>query len=132
MPLNDKAHMHFVDSSDIHTLHSVCEPSLIPRSPSLGYETGVSPTNESSVIGSDVQVCHQRHSSALDLLIFLCSLIQTLTLTPPPNNALLANMDMRCDRTLLMCNVIELHNRITTDYHTRYVTLIMLHPLTSR
>ena len=61
MPLNDKAHMHFVDSSDIHTLHSVCEPSLIPRSPSLGvlmggagYETGVSPTNESSVIGLGV------------------------------------------------------------------------------
>ena len=45
---------------------------------------------------SDVQVCHQRHSSASDLLlIFLCSLIQALTLTPPPNNALLANMDMR-------------------------------------
>ena len=40
---------------------------------------------------SDVQVCHPRHSSAFDLLlIFLCSLIQTLTLTPPPNNALLA------------------------------------------
>jgi len=29
------------------------------------------------------------------LLIFLCSLIQTLTLTPPPNSALLASMDMR-------------------------------------
>ena len=29
---------------------------------------------------SDVQVCHQRLSSAFDLLlIFLCSLIQTLT-----------------------------------------------------
>ena len=43
---------------------------------------------------SDVQVCHQRLSSAFDLLlIFLCSLIQTLTLTPPPNHALLANMD---------------------------------------
>ena len=42
---------------------------------------------------SDVQVCHQRLSSAFDLLlIFLCSLIQTLTLTPPPNHALLANM----------------------------------------
>ena len=27
-------------------------------------------------------------------LIFLCSLIQTLTLTPPPNNALLAILDM--------------------------------------
>ena len=26
------------------------------------------------------------------LLIFLCSQIQTLTLTPPPNNALLANI----------------------------------------
>ena len=36
---------------------------------------------------SDVQVCHQRLSSAFDLLlIFLCSLIQTLT--PPPNNYL--------------------------------------------
>ena len=43
---------------------------------------------------SDVQVCHQRFSSAFDLLlIFRCSLIQILTLTPPPNNALLANMD---------------------------------------
>ena len=43
--------------------------------------------------GSDVQVCQQRLSSAFDLLlIFLCSLIQTLTLTPPPNNALLLNM----------------------------------------
>ena len=38
---------------------------------------------------SDVQVCHQRLSSAFDLL-----LIQTLTLTPPPKNALLANLDM--------------------------------------
>ena len=43
----------------------------------------------------DVQDCQQRLSSAFDLLlIFLCSLIQTLTLTPPPNNALLANMAM--------------------------------------
>ena len=41
----------------------------------------------------DVQDCQQRLSSAFDLLlIFLCSLIQTLTLTPPPNNALLANL----------------------------------------
>ena len=32
---------------------------------------------------------------AFDLpLIFLCSLIQTQTLTPPPNNALLAILDM--------------------------------------
>ena len=38
---------------------------------------------------SDVQVCHQRHCSTLDLLlIFLCSPIQTITITPPPNNAL--------------------------------------------
>ena len=45
---------------------------------------------------SDVQVCHQRLSIAFDLLlIFLCSLIQTPTLTPPPNNALLTNMDIR-------------------------------------
>ena len=28
------------------------------------------------------------------LLIFLCSLIQTLTLAPPSNNELLASMDM--------------------------------------
>ena len=42
----------------------------------------------------DVQVCHQRLSIAFDLLlIFLCSLIQTLTLTPTPNIALLANID---------------------------------------
>ena len=43
----------------------------------------------------DVQDCQQRLSSIFDLLlIFLCSLIQTLTLTPPPNNALLATLDM--------------------------------------
>ena len=43
----------------------------------------------------DVQDCQQRLSSTFDLLlIFLCSLIQTLTLTPPPNNALLAILDM--------------------------------------
>ena len=43
-------------------------------------------------LGISVQVCHQRLSSALGLLlIFLCSLIQTLTPTPPPNNA---NMDV--------------------------------------
>ena len=36
-------------------------------------------------------VWHQRLSSAFDLLlIFLCSLIQTPTLTPTPNNALVA------------------------------------------
>ena len=41
---------------------------------------------------SDVQVYYQL-SSAFDLLlIFLCSLILTLTLTPPPNNTLLANV----------------------------------------
>ena len=57
--------------------------------------------SSSPCLSSDVQVCHQRHSSALDLLlIFLCSLIQTLTLTPPPNNALLANMDMRVSSPL--------------------------------
>ena len=51
---------------------------------------------------SDGQVCHQRLSNAYDLLlIFLCSLIQTLTLTltPPPNDALLANMET-CECTL--------------------------------
>ena len=45
----------------------------------------------------DIQDCQQRLCSTFDLLlIFLCSLIQTLTLTltPPPNNALLAIMDM--------------------------------------
>ena len=48
-----------------------------------------------SIYVSDVQDCQPRLSSALDLLlIFLCSLIQTLTLTPPPNDALLANLDM--------------------------------------
>ena len=54
------------------------------------------PSTSSFSLSSDVQVCHQRHSSASDLLlIFLCSLIQALTLTPPPNNALLGNMDIR-------------------------------------
>ena len=45
----------------------------------------------------DVQDCQQRLNSAFDLLLlFLRSLIQTLTLTltPPPNNALLANLDL--------------------------------------
>ena len=47
----------------------------------------------------DVQDCQQRLTSAFDLpLIFLCSLIQTLTLTPPPNNALLAILDMYGER----------------------------------
>jgi len=46
-------------------------------------------------VSSDVQVCLQRLSNTFDLLlIFLCSPIQTLTLTPPPKNALLANMDI--------------------------------------
>ena len=43
----------------------------------------------------DVKDCHQRFSGAFDLLlIFLYSLISTLTLTPHPNNALLGNLDM--------------------------------------
>ena len=50
---------------------------------------------------SDDQVCNQRLSSAFDLLLtFLCSLIKTLTLTPPPYNALLANMDMWMTHTV--------------------------------
>ena len=61
----------------------------------LRVQRGVEMT-EVEVHMSDVQVCHQWHSSAFDLLlIFLCSLIQALTLTPSSNNALLANMDMR-------------------------------------
>ena len=50
--------------------------------------------NTEALETSDVQVCHQGLSSVFDLLLILCSLIQTLTLTPPPNNPLLANMDM--------------------------------------
>ena len=39
-----------------------------------------------------MQGCHHKLSSAFDLLlIFHCSLIETLTLTPPPNNTLLTN-----------------------------------------
>ena len=42
------------------------------------------------------EVCHQKFSSAFGLLlIFLSSLIQTLTPIPPPNNALLANGHVR-------------------------------------
>ena len=49
-----------------------------------------------------VQDCQQRLSSAFDLiLIFLCSLIQTLTLTPPPNNA--ANLDMYAGNETIYC-----------------------------
>ena len=56
------------------------------------YDTGKMAAGQEDRTPSDVQVCHQRLSSAFDLfLIFLCSLIQTLTLTPPSNNALLAN-----------------------------------------
>ena len=40
------------------------------------------------------RIANKGLGSAFDLLlIFLCSLIQTLNLTPPPNNALLANLD---------------------------------------
>ena len=43
----------------------------------------------------DVQDCHQR-LSAFDLIVFfLCSLIPTLT--PPPNNALLANLEIQAN-----------------------------------
>ena len=41
------------------------------------------------MFGRDVQDCHQRFA-----LISLSSLIPTLTLTPPPNNALLANLEI--------------------------------------
>ena len=60
---------------------------------------------------SDVQVCHQRLSIAFDLLlIFLCSLIQTITLTPTPNNALLANIDCSHDvLELLSCYTLFCH-----------------------
>ena len=48
----------------------------------------------------DVQDCQQRLNSGSELpLIFPCSLIQTLTLTPPPNNALLAILDMYGEHT---------------------------------
>ena len=50
---------------------------------------------------SDIQVCHQRLSSAFDLLlIFLCSLIQALT--PPPSNAVLANS---CNSSCLIASL---------------------------
>ena len=45
----------------------------------------------------DVQDCYQRPRVPLFLL---CSLIPTLTLAPPPNNALLANLDMYRDHSL--------------------------------
>ena len=57
----------------------------------VNFTTGISRVHHSSetllVTFSDVQVCHQRLSSAFDLLlIFLCSLtlIPTLTLNPTP------------------------------------------------
>ena len=48
-----------------------------------------SPDYPSLQEGSDIQVCHQRLTSVFDLLLifFFYSLIQTLTLTPPSNNA---------------------------------------------
>jgi len=56
---------------------------------------------------SDVQVYHQSLSSAFDLLLmFFPSLIQTLTLTPPPNNQLLVNMDVWSKMSLI-------HNHFT-------------------
>ena len=55
----------------------------------------------STLVVKDVQGCHQRLSSAFDLLlIFLSSLIQTLTLTPPPNSALLAILNMYRKRAI--------------------------------
>ena len=52
---------------------------------------------------SDVQVCL--------LIFFFCSLIQTLTLTPPPTNALLANMDMWAGIRLRTCLDFSIGNK---------------------
>ena len=72
-------------------------------------------------IARDVQDCQQRLSSAFDLLlILLCSLIQTLTLTPPPNNAMLAILDMYRNCCLLSCNsCIQSSQQLITHDFTR-------------
>ena len=73
-------------------LFSLCGPpeSGHGKKPGLCRHLEESPILRKYRHTSDVQVCHQRLSSGFDLLLFfLCSLIQTLTLTPPPNNALL-------------------------------------------
>ena len=64
----------------------------------------------------DVQDCQQRLSSTFDLLlIFLCSLIQTLTLTPPPNNALLAILDMYTEYSTML-NIWQ--SRVEIKYYS--------------
>ena len=71
-------------------LFSLCGPpeSGHGKKPGLCRHLEESPILRKYRHTSDVQVCHQRLSSAFDLLlIFLCSLIQTLT--PRPNNVLL-------------------------------------------
>ena len=69
----------------IYFVHTKVYYSIATLNPQLKKQVSVDNT-------SDVQVWHQRLSNLI--MIFLCSLIQTLTLTPPPNNALLANMDV--------------------------------------
>ena len=49
---------------------------------------------EEAFITRDVQHCHQRLSSAFDRLLFFLA----PTLTTPPNNALLANLDLYMQR----------------------------------
>ena len=78
-------------------------------------------------------------SSAFDLLlIFLCSLTQTLTLTPPPNNALLANMDMYGEIrmacyayshfTVHYIKKVQLHEPLwTPNSEWRFVLCLQLH-----
>ena len=75
-------------------LSNAMRTTTTPCSSSLTSQTQPNPAwTRFCCAWRDVQDCQQRLSSTFDLLlIFLCSLIQTLT--PPPNNALLAILDM--------------------------------------
>ena len=87
---------------------------------------------------------HHTHSNILYicgafdlLLIFLCSLIQALTLTPPPNNA---NMDMWGSNIMLTCHIhttsrshhtlhAHVHQHLYTHFHTHTHYLTLAHTL---
>ena len=68
---------------------------------------------------SDVQDCQQRLSSAFDLfLIFLCSLIQTPTLTPPPT----CNNDTQIQMWQTLKDYLFTYMYFITEFNMLYST----------
>ena len=98
---NSLIHMCHMATCNIHCVHGKCHINItIVQSYAGKYHKFVAICMNCMYMCCTHPQTEQQHtwttllSSAFDLLlIYLCSLIQTLTLTPPPNNALLVNMD---------------------------------------